>query len=192
MDVISKWLKAGFIDKNVFNETTEGTPQGGIISPLLANIALHGMEKALNIRYDKYNKNKTEYALCRYADDFVIMCPSKESAENIYPLLSNYLTERGLTLAEDKTKITQAEDGFDFLGFNIRRYNVTKHKKGQTPTAGKKLLIKPSIQSVKTLKAKIKDEFEKAKGANATALIKKLNPIITGTANYWKPSVAQV
>jgi RNA-directed DNA polymerase len=96
-----------------------------------------------------------------------------------------------LTLAEDKTRITHAEDGFDFLGFNIRRYNVTIHKKGQAPTAGKKLLIKPSTQSVKTLKAKIKDEFDKAKGANVAALIGKLNPIITGTANYWKPSVAK-
>jgi len=194
--VIAKWLKAGFVDNSVFNETLEGTPQGGIISPLLANIALHGMEKALNIKYVPMGKktphyNPTTYALCRYADDFVIMCPSKECAEKIYPLLSDYLTERGLMLAEDKTRITYAEDGFDFLGFNIRRYNVTKHKKGKAPTKGKKLLIKPSKQSIKTLKAKIKDEFNKAKGANATALIGRLNPIITGTANYWKPSVAK-
>jgi len=119
------------------------------------------------------------------------MCPTKKDAENIYPLLSNYLLERGLTLAEEKTKITHVEEGFDFLGFNIRRYNVTIHKKGQQPAEGKKLLIKPSKQSIKTLKSKIKEEFEKAKGANATALIGRLNPIITGTANYWKTSVAK-
>ena len=105
--------------------------------------------------------------------------------------MSKYLTERGLTLATDKTRITNVENGFDFLGFNIRRYNVTKHKKGQSPTKGKKLLIKPSNQSVETLKAKISDEFDRAKGANATALIGKLNPIITGTANYWKTCVAK-
>ena len=190
--VIAKWLKAGFVDNDVFNETTEGSPQGGVISPLLANVALHGMEKALGIKYkEQCNHNYTKYALCRYSDDFVIMCPTKESAETVYPLLSEYLTERGLTLAEDKTKITHAEDGFDFLGFNIRRYNVTKHKKGHEPRKGKKLLIKPSNQSVKILKAKIKDEFSRARGANATVLIGKLNPIITGTANYWKPSVAK-
>ncbi|MCL2841343.1 MAG: hypothetical protein FWE05_11285 [Defluviitaleaceae bacterium] len=103
------------------------------------------------------------------------MYPSLQDAENVYPLLSSYLLERGLTLAEDKTKITHIEDGFDFLGFNVRRYNVTKFKKGQAPTKGKKLLIKPSKQSVKTLKAKIREEFYRAKGANVTALISKLN-----------------
>jgi len=190
-EVINKWLKAGFVDKNVFNDTTEGTPQGGIISPLLANIALHGMEKALEIKYFYGNRNRTKYALCRYADDFVIMCPTKEDAENLYPLLSEYLSERGLTLAEDKTRITHVEEGFDFLGFNIRRYNVTKYIKGHVPTRGKKLLIKPSKQSVSSLKVKIKDEFNRAKGANATTLIGKLIHIITGTANYWKPGVAK-
>jgi RNA-directed DNA polymerase len=119
------------------------------------------------------------------------MCPTKEDAENLYPLLSDYLTERGLTLAEDKTRITHADDGFNFLGFNVRRYNATKCKKGQAPKQVKKLLIKPSKESVKALRAKISDVFGKAKGANAQALIGRLNPIIIGTANYWKPSVAK-
>jgi RNA-directed DNA polymerase len=109
-EVIAKWLKAGFVDNSVFNETDEGTPQGGVISPLLANIALHGMEESLGIKYRSDNRNISKYALCRYADDFVIMCPTKEDAKNLYPLLSDYLTERGLTLAEDKTRITHAED----------------------------------------------------------------------------------
>ena len=189
--VIANWLKAGFVDKNVFNKTTEGTPQGGIISPLLANIALHGMEETLGIKYDiRNNANKTKYALCFYADDFIIMCPTKKDAEHLHPLLSKYLTDRGLTLAEDKSRITNVEEGFDFLGFNVRRYSVTKYKKGHAPREGKTLLIKPSNQSARTLKTKIKDEFDRAKGTNATALIGRLNPIITGTANYWKPSVA--
>lgn len=190
-EVIAKWLKAGFVDNDVFNVTDEGTPQGGIVSPLLANIALHGMEEALGIKYSHGNRNQSKYALCRYADDFVIMCHTKEDAENLYSLLSEYLTERGLVLAEDKTRITYAEDGFNFLGFNVRRYNATKCKKGQPPKKVKKLLIKPSKESVKTLKAKISEVFGKAKGANAGALIGRLNPIITGTANFWKPSVAK-
>ena len=197
-DVIAKWLKAGFVDNSVFNETEDGTPQGGIISPLLANIALHGMEKALGIKYTPCKRtrgityeNQTKYSLCRYADDFVVMCHTKEEAENVRVLLAGYLSERGLTFADDKTKITHVEEGFDFLGFNVRRYNVTLFRKGQQPRPGKKLLIKPSKDSVKALKAKIKDVYAKARGKNAQYLIGKLNPIITGTANYWKTQVAK-
>ena len=171
---------------------------GGIISPLLANIALHGMEKALGIKYTRCKRtrgityeNQTKYTLCRYADDFVVMCHTKQDAENVRTLLSDYLSERGLTLADDKTKITHVEEGFDFLGFNVRRYNVTIFEKGQQPRPGKKLLIKPSKDSVKTLKVKIKDEFARARGANAQALIGRLNPIVTGTANFWRHQVAK-
>ena len=197
-DVIAKWLKAGFVDNSVFNETEDGTPQGGIVSPLLANIALHGMEKALGIKYTPCKRtrgityeNHTKYSMCRYADDFVVMCRTKEDAENVRVLLADYLSERGLTLADDKTKITHVEEGFDFLGFNVRRYNVTIFKKGQQPRQGKKLLIKPSKDSVKALKAKIKDVYAKARGKNAQYLIGKLNPIVTGTANYWRTQVAK-
>ena len=197
-DVIAKWLKAGFVDNDVFSVTEDGTPQGGIISPLLANIALHGMEKALGIKYTPCKRtrgitheNHSKYSLCRYADDFVVMCHTKEEAENIRALLTNYLSERGLTLADDKTLITHIEEGFDFLGFNVRRYNVTIFKKGQQPRPGKKLLIKPSKNSVKALRAKIKNEFARARGTNAQALIGRLNPIVTGTANYWKTQVAK-
>jgi RNA-directed DNA polymerase len=198
-NTVAKWLKAGFVDNNVFEETEEGTPKGGIISPLLANIALHGMEESLDIKYTARNskrdgkvfENKTKYSMCRYADDFVVMSQTKEEAEHVRVLLADYLTNRGLTLAEDKTKITHVEEGIDFLGFNVRRYNVTIFKKGQAPKAGKKLLIKPSKASVKTLKAKIKGEFAKANGTNAQALIGRLNPIVIGTANYWRTQVAK-
>lgn len=197
-DVIAKWLKAGFVDNDVFSVTENGTPQGGIISPLLANIALHGMEKALGIKYTPCKRtrgttyeNQSKYSMCRYADDFVIMCHTEQDAENVRILLKDYLSERGLMLAEDKTKITHIEAGFDFLGFNVRRYNVTTFKKGQQPRPGKKLLIKPSKDSVKALKSKIKDEFARARGTNAQALIGRLNSIITGTANFWKTQVAK-
>lgn len=197
-DIVAKWLKAGFVDNSVFNETEDGTPQGGIISPLLANIALHGMEKALGIKYTLKKSangitftNYTKYAMCRYADDFVVMCRTEQEAENVRDLLKDYLSERGLTLADNKTKITRVEEGFDFLGFNIRRYNVTIFKKGQEPQPGKKLLIKPSKDSIKSLKAKIKDEFARARGINAQALIGRLNPIVTGTANFWQHQVAK-
>ena len=193
-DIISKWLKAGFMDKNVFNKTEEGTPQGGIISPLLANIALHGMEEVLGIKYIKNGSqdcNRTKYSMCRYADDFIIMCSTLGDANNIKEILADYLSDRGLTLAEDKTKISHIEKGFNFLGFNIRRYTVTKFKKGKQAEKGKKLLIKPSKESVQKLKDKIKDEFAKARGNNAQALIGRINPIIIGTANYWSSSVAK-
>jgi len=164
----------------------------------LANIALYGMEKALGIKYTLCKRtrgatyeNHTKYSLCFYADDFVVMCQTKQEAENVKTLLTNYLSERGLTLAEDKTKIIHIEEGFKFLGFNVRRYNVTIFKKGQQPRPGKKLLIKPSKDSVKALKSKIKDEFARARGTNAQALIGRLNQIVTGTANFWKPQVAK-
>jgi RNA-directed DNA polymerase len=153
------------------------------------------MGKVLGIKYTRLKQkgeyiytNKTKYSLCFYADDFVIMCRAREDAENIRHLLSDYLAERGLTLAEDKTKITHVTKGFDFLGFNVRRYRVTNKKGGKE---GVKLLIKPSKASVKTLKAKIADVFARAKGNNASALIGRLNPIITGTANFWLPTVAK-
>ena len=125
---ISRWLKAGYLDDNVFYKSDSGTPQGGIISPLLANIALHGMEEALDIKYTRYRRkdgsytysNKSKYVMVRYADDFVILCRTKEDACKVPKLLNSYLEKRGLTLAEDKTRITHIDKGFDFLGINIK------------------------------------------------------------------------
>jgi len=188
-ELIAKWLKAGFMDNSVFNATEEGTPQGGIISPLLANIALHGMESALDIKYtmqrqgqELIHTNKAKYTVCKYADDFVIMCKTKEEAEGVYLKLADYLAERGLTLSEEKTKITHILDGFDFLGFNIRRYKVHD---------GVKMLIKPSKSNINSIKAKIAEIFKNSYGNNAQNLISKLNPVIIGTANYWCHQVAK-
>lgn len=187
---IYRWLKAGYIDNDVFKETDKGTPQGSIVSPLLANIALNGMGKALGVKYKitktvngvvKY-ENKGKYTLSVYADDFVIMCYTKEDAENVYNTISNYLKARGLELAKEKTKITNIAEGFGFLGFNIRTYRNGNRSK---------LLIKPSKKSIETLKGKISDIFKKCTGNNVGNLIRKLNPVIIGTSNYWNSQVSK-
>ncbi|KZL88914.1 group II intron reverse transcriptase/maturase [Clostridium magnum] len=191
-NIIKRWLKAGFVDNGVFNKTEFGTPQGGIISPLLANIALHGMEAELGITYKKLNKkrdgvvyeNQGTKAVVRYADDFVVICSSKEEAESIYKRIRPYLDKRGLELAEDKTKITHIDEGFDFLGFNVRRYKITTSKSGY------KVLIKPSKESIKRAKKTLSETAKSVRGNNVGVLIDKLNPIILGTANYWSTQVS--
>ena len=132
--LIKKWLEAGYLENGVFHETRAGTPQGGIISPLLANIALDGMEEALNIEFKpkKYKNgytyiNKSKYAVIKYADDFVVICETLEDANEVYGLLEDYLNDRGLTLAPEKTKITHIDDGFDFLSFVRRARGFIPH-----------------------------------------------------------------
>lgn len=185
-ETIDKWLKAGYVDNNVFIETNTGTPQGGIISPLLANIALHGMEEELGVKYQSskqgYFLNENSIGIVKYADDFVIICKTKEEAETMFEKLNPYLEKRGLTLAEDKTKITHIKDGFDFLGFNVRQY---KSIKGMT------LLIKPSKASIKKAKQTIKEVFQQYRGRPVGEIIAKSNPIIRGTGNYWSSIVAK-
>jgi RNA-directed DNA polymerase len=188
--LIEKFLKAGYLENDAFYSTEEGTPQGGIISPLLANIALNGMEKILKITYrkvtqkngDVYYKTKGKYRMVRYADDFVILAQNKEDIEGLYEILNPYLEDRGLKLAEDKTKITHIIDGFDFLGFNFRRY-MTKD--------GIKHFVRPSKDSVKQFKSKVAEICKLFQGQNVDELIKRLNPLIIGTANYWKVSSAK-
>jgi len=181
--LIEKWLKAGYVDNNTFYETTVGTPQGGVASPLLANIALHGMEKELGVTY-KYNKingytlQPKSIGIVRYADDFVIICHTQEEAESIYEKMTEYLYARGISLSMEKTKVTHIEDGFDFLGFNIRQY-----KKANEKTI---LLIKPSKESIKRAKATIKEAFARKRGRPVRELITELNPIIRGIGNYWR------
>jgi len=188
--VIKKWLNSGYIDNNAFCETTQGSGQGSVISPLLANIALHGMEEQLEIKYKtRYTKdgykliiNQSKYTLVRYADDFACMCQTKEDAEAIYNILKTYLKARGLELEPSKTRVVKVSEGFDFLGFNIKRYQTA---------LGEKLLIKPSKEAVKKCKKKISEATRNLYGTNVEALINKLNPIIIGTANYWSPEVSK-
>ena len=185
-ETIHKWLKAGYVDNNLFNNTDSGTPQGGLVSPLLANIALHGMEEELGV---KYHRNKEHHKLAinsvgvvKYADDFVIVCKTKEEAINMYQKLKPYLNKRGLTLANEKTKVTHISEGFDFLGFNLRQYKTNK---------GMRLLIKPSKASIKKAMQTIKNVFIQLRGKPVGELIKKLNPIIRGIGNYWSSQVAK-
>jgi len=148
------------------------------------------MEKALNISYDKrklrngdmYYSTKGKYHLVRYADDFVIFAKSKEDIGAVHDILKDYLKERGLTLAEDKTRITHTSEGFDFLGFNFKRYKTAK---------GFKHLSKPSKNSIKQFKSKVREVCKQLQGHNVDKLIDHLNPLIRGTANYWRTSSAK-
>lgn len=178
LNVVEKWLNAGFVDNDVFHETEVGSPQGSIITPLLANIALHGLEDLLNIKYQEVKRqgktsyeNRTKFAVAKYADDFVIMCESEEDANDLYNKLKPYLETRGLELAMDKTKITHIDEGFDFLGFNIRKYNTHN---------GNKVLTKPSKDSIKNAKKKITDKARQLYGKNVEVLDSTLNPINNG------------
>lgn len=186
--IVREWLESGYVDNATFHKTDKGTPQGGIISPLLANIALHGMEEEIGVRYiHSKRQGDTLYTssvgVVRYADDFVIVCPTKEQAVGMYEKLQPYLDKRGLKLAKEKTRVVHISEGFDFLGFNFKQY----------PTKdGNKLFIKPSLESVKNAKQKIKEVFDWGKGRETAYLIEKLNRVLQGIANYWSPTVAKV
>ena len=180
--VLSKWLKCGYIFDRQFLPTEEGTPQGGIISPTLANMALDGLQTLLEERYKRYKeKGKTIYSkihLIRYADDFIITGKDKQVLENeVLPLVRGFLAERGLTLSEEKTKITHISEGFDFLGFNIRKF-------------GDKLLTRPSKEAQKKFLEKIRQVIESNKAVKQKSLIMMLNPIITGWGNYYQYGVS--
>jgi RNA-directed DNA polymerase len=187
--LIGKWLGAGYVDNNTFHETEKGTPQGGIISPLLANIALNGMERELGVKYrnsarDGKYLEPDSIGIVIFADDFVIICHTMEQAEFMYEKLTKYLNDRGISLSAEKTKVTHIENGFDFLGFNIRQYQKGNEKKNI-------LLIKPSKDSIKKAKAKIKDVFAKKNGRPVGELLKELNPVIRGIGYYWSKQVSK-
>jgi RNA-directed DNA polymerase len=184
--ILQKWLKSGYMEKHVLHETTDGTPQGGIISPALANCALDGLERLLREKYPAEKRLKSLGGgkpcvnLVRYADDFVITSKSKELLEGeIKPLVERFLQERGLELSPTKTVITHVEKGFDFLGQNVRRY----------PNG--KLLIKPSKKNVKTFLGGIRQAIKAALGMSAADLIDQLNPKIRGWANYHRHVVSK-
>ncbi|MFZ5451281.1 MAG: group II intron reverse transcriptase/maturase [Thermodesulfobacteriota bacterium] len=171
--ILRKWLKAGYIDRKRLFPTEAGTPQGGIISPTLSNMTLDGLEKELKT----FRGRKVNFI--RYADDFIVTGSSKELLEqDVKPVISRFLKERGLTLSEEKTKITHIEEGFDFLGQNVRKYNG-------------KLLIKPSKKNVKTFLEKVRKVLKANMTAKQKSLICLLNPIIRGWANYHRHVVAK-
>jgi RNA-directed DNA polymerase len=179
--LISNWLKAGYVDNRVFHDSSMGTPQGGVISPLLANIALNGMEEAIGIKRSKRGDVKSDYTLIRYADDFIIACKSKESAIEIKETVNNWLKLRGLSLSPDKTRIVHVKDGFDFLGFNVRLY-ASKNSN--------KLLIKPSLESQIKIRKKLKKAWKESLGSPDKKAINKMNLILKGWANYYRIGVS--
>lgn len=193
--MIVRWLKSGFVDKNKLHRTESGTPQGGIISPLLSNISLDGLEKELGISYIKNNsKNRSIFwqlspksigLFVRYADDFVVLVESETSAQKVKSELKESLSKRGLQLSEEKTRITHLNEGIDFLGWNFRRYKTTARSYGEIT------LIKPSKESIKSFKETIKEAFKELQGTNQIAAITKLNPIIKGWANYHKSAASK-
>ena len=182
--ILKKWLKAGYMEQHVLHPTEEGTPQGGIISPVLANLTLDGLEKKLNERYPKpkvgYN---AKVNFVRYADDFLVTGISKELLEKeVKPLVEQFMNERGLTLSPEKTVITHIEEGFDFLGQNVRKYKAGKRDK---------LLVKPSKKNVQAHLEKVRDIVKTNKALSAGKLILLLNPIIRGWAQYHQHVVSK-
>ena len=174
-NILQQWLKAGFMEKEVFHSTEDGCPQGGIASPTLANLALDGLEKiVLSVA-----ENGDKIHFVRYADDFICTADSKEILETkVQPAIITFLKERGLELSLEKTKITHISEGFDFLGFNIRKY-------------GEKLLIKPSITSVKKFSESLRETIKKLGNTSTVKLIANLNSKIRGWANYYRSCVAK-
>jgi RNA-directed DNA polymerase len=179
--LVRRWLKAGVIENGRFAPTGEGTPQGGVISPCLMNVALHGMEEAAGVRYWEGATLRAvpgTPVLVRYADDVLALCHSHEQAEHVKQRLARWLEPRGLVFNEAKTRITHLDQGVDFLGFEIRRYRG-------------KLLTKPSKDALRRIRKRLSDEMRALRGANADAVIARLNPVITGWAAYYRIGVSK-
>jgi len=175
-EMLKKWLKAGFMEDRTLFPTETGTPQGGIISPTLANLTLDGLERLLKDTFRKKVIRKTvlnpKVNFVRYADDFIITGHSKELLENeVKPLVERFLLERGLQLSPEKTCITHIEQGFDFLGQNTRRY-------------GNRLLTTPSKKNMHAFMEKVRGVIHSNRAAKQENLIRLLNPVIRGWANY--------
>jgi RNA-directed DNA polymerase len=189
--LIKQWLKAGYVEAEIFHPTESGTPQGGIISPLLANIALDGMEEFLGkyqktITYEGTDRGKPrkrkvmkpKFGFIRYADDFIVTAKEKEDIEGILPEIQKWLAQRGLELNVEKTKVKHISEGFDYLGFNIRSYPDGK------------CLTKPEKEKVITRLREIKEWLNNNKMAKTENVINHLNPILRGWANYYQYGVS--
>lgn len=181
-EILKKWLKCGYIETNKLFPTEFGSPQGSPISPTISNMVLDGLEKAIREKYHRRTVNKKVYFskvnFVRYADDFIVTGESREILENgVKPIIIEFLAERGLELSEEKTLITHINDGFDFLGCNIRMY-------------GSRLLTKPSKKNFEAIISKIRDVIKGNQSAKQEFLIRKLNPIIRGWVNYQKFNVS--
>ena len=201
---IKAWLKAGVIDwsgyakrdkSRTVNPTLKGTPQGGVISPLLANIALHGMEIKILEEFPKRNAP----SIIRYADDFVVMHENLTVVQKCQQVVTEWLSDMGLELKPSKTRIShtlkeyEGKVGFDFLGFNIRQHPVGKYKTGKLlgKPLGFKTIITPSKEKLKAHTADIKTIIRQYKSTSQVELIVRINPIIRGWSNYYSTVVSK-
>ncbi len=178
--MLSLWLKAGYIEEGKLCPNHKGTPQGGIISPVIANMTLDGLENAAKSAVPQriFGNTRSKINVIRYADDFIITCVSKDILQNkVKPAIESFLAERGLELSQEKTKITRIDQGFDFLGQNCRKY------KG-------KMLITPAKDNVRAFKENIIAVIKKCQALPAQTLISILNPKLRGWANYHRHIVS--
>ena len=181
--LLKQWLKSGFIKDDTLFPTDSGTPQGGIISPILANIVLDGIEELVKSHSARYTKmkdgivlyrQKIHFNFIRYADDFVVIGNSPKRLKILQRDIARFLSVRGLELAKEKTHITHIRDGFDFLGFNFKKY------------PNDKVIVKPTQDGIKSFKSKIKEIFKQYRSSSLELLIDKLNPIIRGWGYYYR------
>lgn len=182
-EMIRGWLRAGVVDNGRFAPTEEGTPQGGVISPLLMNVALHGMETAAGCRYAAARAGRTPGAmpgtpvLVRYADDFVVLCHDEDEAYRTRDRLDEWLAPRGLRFNEEKTRVVSLGEGFDFLGFTVRRLSG-------------KLIIKPSLAACARLRERMRTEMKSLQGSTIDNVLRRLVPIVRGWAAYYRGVVS--
>jgi len=203
---IKAWLKAGILDGGTLFPVTEGTPQGGVISPLLANIALHGLETAVRDAFPHFQspngKRKVRWKpqVIRYADDFVIIHPDLDALERAKGIAAEWLKGMGLEMKPSKTRITHTlhaldgPAGFDFLGFNIRQYERGKYRcplNGMRERLGFTPSIRPSMESQKRLLRKVRDLLRSHRTAPQEGIIRWLNPILRGWGNYFSAVVSK-
>ena len=180
--IINGFLKADIMEESRLSTPEEGTPQGGVISPMLANVALTCLDEEILANYGRrYTSQPSQNPMVRYADDFVVVARSQDEAERIKSDIKGLLEEKaGLNLSDEKTRITEIGKGFDFLGFNLRKY-------------GKQdiLLIKPSTDKILKVKSKIKDLFRELSDDTPNLLIRRLNQITRGWGNYYRHVVSK-
>ncbi len=174
--LLAKWLRSGYMEEERYYPTTKGVPQGGLISPVIGNLALDGMEQVVKGK-SEYFCRKHNINFVRYADDFIITAKNREVLVQLTPDIEAFLSERGVSLSEEKTKITPLSKGFDFLGQTVRKHKRRNGKAG-------KLQITPSKASFQAIKTKVKALCKRHKGATPEELINKLNPVLRGWANY--------
>lgn len=200
---IQAWLKSGVMDRGQWFATSAGTPQGGVISPLLANIALHGMEERIKQAFPRWDAKRGGHCqvphLIRYADDLVVLHADLTIVQQCQQMLSEWLTQIGLTLHPSKTRITHTLNpydgsvGFDFLGFTVRQFPAgkyhTAHNAYGTPL-GFKTLIQPSSRSIQRHQEKLKQIMDWHQAATQSQLIAALNPVIIGWSNYFSTGVS--